>query len=114
MRKLQADISKLEKYKSDKKSIIIDFENEIKQLQAQIIASENEYDKALKKYKHIITEMESRDTIDQYDIFDIQYANNIMENDIDISTNAQVKNPWFSQRYNREREKLFAYAMEMN
>lgn len=114
VRKLQADISKLEKYKSDKKSIIIDFENEIKQLQAQIIASENEYDKALKKYKHIITEMESRDTIDQYDIFDIQYANNIMENDIDISTNAQVKNPWFSQRYNREREKLFAYAMEMN
>lgn len=114
VRKLQADISKLEKYKSDKKSIIIDFENEIKQLQAQIIASENEYDKALKNYKHIITEMESRDTIDQYDIFDIQYANNIMENDIDISTNAQVKNPWFSQRYNREREKLFAYAMEMN
>ena len=114
VRKLQADISKLEKCKSDKKSIIIDFENEIKQLQAQIIASENEYDKALKKYKHIITEMESRDTIDQYDIFDIQYANNIMENDIDISTNAQVKNPWFSQRYNREREKLFAYAMEMN
>ena len=114
VRKLQADISKLEKCKSDKKSIIIDFENEIKQLQAQIIASENEYDKALKKYKHIITEMESRDTIDQYDIFDIQYANNIMENDIDISTNAQVKNPWFSPRYNREREKLFAYAMEMN
>lgn len=104
----------IEKCKSDKKSIIIDFENEIKQLQAQIIASENEYDKALKKYKHIITEMESRDTIDQYDIFDIQYANNIMENDIDISTNAQVKNPWFSPRYNREREKLFAYAMEMN
>ena len=114
VRKLQADISKLEKCKSDKKSIIIDFENEIKQLQAQIIASENEYDKALKKYKHIITEMESRDTIDQYEIFDIQYANNIMEKDIDISTSAQVKNPWFSQRYNREREKLFAYAMEMN
>ena len=29
-------------------------------------------------------------------------------------TEAQVSNPWFSQRYNREREKLFFYAMKLN
>lgn len=110
----QDSISKLEKCKADKKSIIYDLENEIKQLQAQINTSENEYYRTLKKYKHSIAEMKSRDSIDQYEIFDIQYANKIMENDINISTSAQVKNPWFSQRYNREREKLFAYAMEMN
>lgn len=31
-----------------------------------------------------------------------------------ISTEAQVSNPWFSQRYNREREKLFFRAMKLN
>lgn len=29
-------------------------------------------------------------------------------------TEAQVSNPWFSQRYNREREKLFFHAMKLN
>lgn len=113
-RKLQADISELESYKAREESLIVELENEIKHLQNQIIAAKNEYDRVLEKYNHIIADMKSKDTIDQYDIFDIQYVNNILENDIDISTSAQVKNPWFSQRYNREREKLFACAMEMN
>ena len=29
-------------------------------------------------------------------------------------TEAQVSNPWFSQRYNQEREKLFFHAMKLN
>ena len=114
LKNLQTNISRDEKCLTDKKSLIMDFEKEINQLQAQIGLAEKEYVRAKEKYKHIVNDMQSRDIIDQYDIFDIQYANNIMEDDIDISTSAQVKNPWFSQRYNREREKLFAYAMEMN
>ncbi len=32
----------------------------------------------------------------------------------DVLEQAQVSNPWFTQRYNREREKLFGYAMRLN
>lgn len=113
-RKQQANIDKLDRCKADKKSIVNGFEIEIQKLQEQMIVAKNEHDRAYEKYKNMIADMKARDSIDQYDVFDIQYANNIMEHDIDISTSAQVRNPWFSQRYNREREKLFAYAMEMN
>ena len=32
----------------------------------------------------------------------------------EISTNAQVTNPWFTPKYNREREKLFLYACKVH
>lgn len=38
----------------------------------------------------------------------------LLSEDMNTSTDAQITNPWFTQRYNREREKLFYYAMKMN
>ena len=37
----------------------------------------------------------------------------IRSTDIDVSTKAQLRNPWLSDHYNREREKLFLYALQM-
>lgn len=47
-------------------------------------------------------------------ILDENYVENLLSGDNEKSTKAQVDNPWFTQRYNREREKLFYYAMKMN
>lgn len=41
------------------------------------------------------------------------FIEDLLSDDIDRSTEAQVKNPWFSEHYNREREKLFLYALQM-
>ncbi len=114
IKRIQTNISEMERRRDEKKTNMIGFEIDIKQLQNEIIVAEKEYNTALEKYTQVIDDMRAKDGIDQYDIFDIQYANDIMEDDINISTSAQVKNPWFSQRYNREREKLFAFAMQLN
>lgn len=47
-------------------------------------------------------------------ILDEKFMRDLLSDDIDVATKAQVDNPWFTQRYNREREKLFALAMRMN
>lgn len=43
-----------------------------------------------------------------------EFLEALLSEDDRISTEAQVSNPWFSQRYNREREKLFFLAMKLN
>ena len=43
-----------------------------------------------------------------------EFLEALLSEDDQISTEAQVSNPWFSQRYNREREKLFFHAMKLN
>lgn len=47
-------------------------------------------------------------------VLDSEFVSALLSKDNDISTEAQVMNPWFSKRYNRERERLFYYAMKMN
>ncbi len=47
-------------------------------------------------------------------IADENFLEKLFSKDVNISTKAHVENPWFTQRYNREREKLFAYAMRLN
>lgn len=43
-----------------------------------------------------------------------EFIDELLSGESDVSTEAQVANPWFTMRYNREREKLFYYAMKMN
>lgn len=47
-------------------------------------------------------------------VLDSEFVSALLSKDKDISTEAQVMNPWFTERYNRERERLFYYAMKMN
>lgn len=52
--------------------------------------------------------------MDYAKVIDEKFIEQLLSGDIQQVTDAQVSNPWFTQRYNREREKLFAYAMRMN
>ena len=42
---------------------------------------------------------------------DDAFTERLLSDDVKVSTKAHVANPWFTQEYNREREKLFLYAM---
>ena len=46
-------------------------------------------------------------------ILDRKFISDILSTDQVVSTKAQLRNPWFSEHYNREREKLFLYALQM-
>ncbi len=45
---------------------------------------------------------------------DSDFLDNYVSTDEKTSTKAQVTNPWFTARYNREREKLFYFACKLN
>lgn len=45
---------------------------------------------------------------------DIEFMRNYASADIKQSTKAQITNPWFTAKYNREREKLFLYACKLH
>lgn len=47
-------------------------------------------------------------------LLDTAFIDQLLSGDIKESTDAQVANPWFTKRYNIEREKLFYYAMRLN
>lgn len=53
-------------------------------------------------------------SVDAGTLLDTAFIDQLLSGDIKESTDAQVANPWFTKRYNIEREKLFYYAMRLN
>lgn len=53
-------------------------------------------------------------SVDAGTLLDTAFIDRLLSRDIRESTDAQVANPWFTKRYNIEREKLFYYAMRLN
>lgn len=53
-------------------------------------------------------------SVDAGILLDISFIDSLLSPDIRKSTDAQVANPWFTKRYNIEREKLFYFAMNLN
>ncbi|MCI7770054.1 MAG: AAA domain-containing protein [Eubacterium sp.] len=45
---------------------------------------------------------------------DSEFIDQYSSLDVEISTKSQVTNPWFTAKYNREREKLFLYACKVH
>lgn len=52
--------------------------------------------------------------VDQFRVFTPEYYQALHSSDLKESVDAHLGNPWFTDRYNREREKLFYYAMLLN
>lgn len=52
--------------------------------------------------------------VDEFRVFSPEYYQALHSSDSNDSVNAHIGNPWFTDRYNREREKLFYYAMLLN
>ncbi len=74
---------------------------------------EDEYRKVSKEWelkREYLNNAEPRD-MKEMQIMGEEYIRDLLSLEVDKSTKAHVKNPWFNDSYNREREKLFAYAM---
>lgn len=122
--KIQIERNDIKKRKNDISMInsyLNDIEVEIQQ-NTDAVNNYNEQCKSLKNsikkiQKQLSTKLElhnhKKDPYDKSDPLDENFMNSFLSSDPDISTNAQIKNPWFSDHYNREREKLFAYALDL-
>lgn len=63
------------------------------------------------RLKRIREEYNALDSYERGFEFSREFIEDILSDDIERTTAAQVKCPWFSEQYNREREKLFLFAL---
>lgn len=90
---------------------IADSTKEIEKLNNKIKKMQDEIDVIQKKYADAIYDFDKEKS---GIALDEKYIQKIFSNDKKESTQAQVNNPWTTQMYNREREKLFYYAIKLN
>ncbi|GEM_PF-152770 len=82
--------------------------HEIRQLEDGIEAAKKEYREALDG------QLRGADDVSRFTAMDEPFMRAFLSEDEGESTGAQVANLWFTQAYNREREKLFSAAMQLN
>lgn len=80
----------------------------------RVSKSEGELAELIKACEAEFSKYIDSDDMDCAKVIDEEFIEQLLSDDIQQVTDVQVSNPWFTQRYNREREKLFAYAMRMN
>lgn len=86
---------------------IIGYEKQIMQARQKVESARKEYEAGIRAFTH-------SGVCDSCTALDEDFVEELLSGDIRKATGAQVANPWFTQRYNREREKLFGYAMRLN
>lgn len=67
-----------------------------------------------KERKEILGQWEKEEGSHRRTLLDVAYVTNLFSQDEKISDPCKAENPWFTQHYQKEREKLFTLAMEMN
>lgn len=97
-------------------------EKEIEKLQTeleegtlQIERAEEACERQIKSYHEIIrSRVEGAEETERFTALDQEFMRRVFSGETQEKTAAQTKNLWYTQKYNREREKLFFYALQMN
>ncbi len=87
--------------------------SEGKKLESELITTNKKVEEQTKQLEKSKSRYENQEPYNKGFELNRQFINSILSSDVDTSTEAQIKNPWFSEHYNREREKLFLYALQM-
>lgn len=115
LKSVNRKLKEADKNLNDLNGIIVSYNKEISELhkclsnkQKELNTTKESLNKISQKYNI------SLDIIDDGELLDTAFISNLLSADDGLSTDAHVKNPWFTTNYNREREKLFYYAIKMN
>lgn len=102
----QARLKALEEKRSASQIKILKLEKEIKDEQ---LAAET----AKKKFKESIKVYQNAGDTKTGKILDEKFIEDILSKNDETGTKAQLTNPWLTEEFNREREKLFYFALQM-
>ena len=116
----QTEIKNLEAKIGDENKWLIELQVKRKTIEESSQREKKELEAANEKIyeqKNLVEKVkikyQDQDPYDRGDVLDHQFMQDILSTDIDVSTKAQLRNPWLSDHYNREREKLLLYALQM-
>lgn len=88
-------------------------EEERKRIEQELISANDKIDRQKSRVEKIKVDYQNKSPYERGFALNQQFIKDVFSVDIDVSTKAQLRNPWLSDRYNREREKLFLYALQM-
>ncbi|MBR1642209.1 MAG: ATP-binding protein [Butyrivibrio sp.] len=86
---------------------------DVESAKMRTIADENAYNEAVSVYERMLKAYDQNDCMRKLTIADAVFIEKLLSAS-EEATEAQVENPWLTEQYNREREKLFAFAMKLN
>lgn len=106
LQELQKSLKALEKMKSDTQNRIFQLKKEIENAQSIVEIAKLECESHLKEY------LGAGDT-KTGTVLDEVYIENVLSKNDEVATKAHIINPWSTEEFNREREKLFYLALQM-
>lgn len=85
----------------------------LRQLRKELEEKEKRVNSSVKERDNRFAMFQINADTDTGAVIDAKLISDILTDDQERSTSAQLVNPWTTQRYNREREKLFYLALQM-
>lgn len=109
-------------------SVKLQMEDEIRRKEKEICRQRETYETLVRQaeesaqslekleasYLHTMKEFTGAGPVDSGAVLDERFADDLLSEEDMRCVRAQVTDPWFTERYNREREKLFYCAMKLN
>lgn len=102
----------LQKSFNDLKSQKSQMDSALQQLQKELEQKKKQASNCSKLRDYQFAKFQSNAQTDAISVIDDNLISDILTDDQERSTNAQLVNPWVTHRYNREREKLFYLALQ--
>lgn len=108
-----------EKLKTEKDQLMqmrdqkVKFKENLIRLETEIEEAKKDAEFSEKQCKMLMEEFRNASDTETGSPIDDKLIADILSEDQEHSTKAQLVNPWTTQRYNREREKLLYYALQM-
>lgn len=99
-------LKKLEENKSTTQMRILRLKGEINNAQVRAEAAKSECERDLREYL-------SAGDMKTGKVLDDTFIEDVLSKNDKVSTKAQITNPWSTEEFNREREKLFYLALQM-
>lgn len=90
-----------------KQSGLHEKEKQIQEAESRLQQIKTEQNKRQPGYLETINSFTQENSVDAGTLLDSAFIDRLLSRNVKESTDAQVANPWFTKRYNREREKLF-------
>ena len=88
-------------------------EREYEELHRQLSMKLEEAARAKAEYVEMKQRVQKASVTEACVCLDEELAESMLSDDAELSTRAQILNPWLTQHYNREREKLFGLALRL-
>ena len=93
---------------------IEDLEKRLRNIEEKIAKYYAEIEEKLNNYKDLKNRAANAKDTEIYQWMDEMFVQNLLSEDIAVSTELHTTNPWFSAEYNRQREILFYRALKLH